>query len=113
LLRTVRVGSFLLGYIQVKSTNSAPRLKPCCATGSKYLKRWLTAPGADSPRHDLVPDLDGQTRGLDEPFDVNGYPGDYPGDPDLPPEESIACRCTCVFEEKTANVTRVDREFEG
>jgi hypothetical protein len=44
---------------------------------------------------------------------VNGYPGDYPGDPDLPPEESIACRCTCVFEEKTANVTRVDREFEG
>jgi hypothetical protein len=65
------------------------------ATGERFLKRWLAAPGADSPRHELVPDL--ETRGLDEPFDVNGYPADYPGDPNLPPEESIGCRCVVVF----------------
>jgi hypothetical protein len=40
---------------------------------ARYLRRWLTAPGAESPRHDLVPNLDGQTVGLDEAFDVNGF----------------------------------------
>jgi hypothetical protein len=53
---------------------------------------------AASPRHELVSDLDGQTVELDKPFDVNGYAADYPGDPNLPPEESIACRCTVTFE---------------
>jgi hypothetical protein len=62
------------------------------------LKRWLTAPGAESPRHDLVPNLGGQTVGLDESFDVNGYPADHPDDAKLPPEESIAWRCTVTFE---------------
>jgi hypothetical protein len=26
-------------------------------------------------------------------------PADYPGDPNLPPEESIQCRCAIAFEE--------------
>ena len=74
------------------------------ATGERYLKRWLTAPGAEHPRHDLVSNLDGQTVGLDEAFDVNGYPADHPGDANLPPEESIACRCAITFEPSRVGV---------
>jgi hypothetical protein len=34
------------------------------ATGDVLFKRWITAPGADYPRHEDVLDLDGQTRAL-------------------------------------------------
>jgi hypothetical protein len=68
-------------------------------TGDKFSKRWLTAAGAEHPRHDKYDGLDGQTVALNDPFDVGGYPADHPGDPNLPPDESIACRCTVVFEE--------------
>jgi hypothetical protein len=56
-------------------------------------------PGSEHPRHDDCEGLDGQTVGLGEPFDVNGLPADYPGDPNLPPDESIACRCAVAFTE--------------
>ena len=69
------------------------------ATGERFLKRWLVGPGGEHPRHELVPNLDGQTVGLEESFDVDGYPAEYPGDPNLPPDESISCRCTVVFQE--------------
>jgi hypothetical protein len=36
---------------------------------------------------------------LDKPFDVNGHSAAHPGDPNLPPEESFACRCTVMFVE--------------
>jgi hypothetical protein len=71
------------------------------ATGQRYTKVWLTAEGADYPRHATYAGLDGQTRELAQPFDVGGYPADYPGDANLPPEESVRCRCTVVFREVT------------
>jgi HK97 family phage portal protein len=58
-------------------------------------KEWLTAPGAATPRHELVVGLDGQQVGLDEMFDVNGFPMTAPG-VDGPPEEVINCRCTVL-----------------
>jgi histidinol phosphatase-like PHP family hydrolase/2'-5' RNA ligase/predicted ABC-type ATPase len=67
------------------------------ATGTEYLKRWLTAPGAEHPRHEDYDGLDGQTVGLDEPFDVGGESLMYPGDPAGSPEEICNCRCTCVM----------------
>jgi hypothetical protein len=61
-------------------------------------KVWLTAGGARHPRHELYDDLDGQTVGLSEQFNVGGSPLDYPGDPFGPPEEVINCRCTVAYE---------------
>jgi hypothetical protein len=63
----------------------------------RYLKGWLVGPGAEHPRHELYEGLDEQTVALDEPFDVGGFPAAYPGDPSLPPEESVGCRCVVVF----------------
>jgi len=55
---------------------------------------------------------DGQIVNMAESFLVGGYPAKYPCDPDLPPEESIQCRCTVagVIEDKTHLETEEKRE---
>jgi hypothetical protein len=67
------------------------------ATGDRYVKKWLTAPGAPFPRHELYEGLDGQTQPLDGLFDVGGSSLQFPGDPDGPPEEVCNCRCTMSY----------------
>lgn len=67
------------------------------ATGTTYSKTWLTAPGAEHPRHEDYDGLDGQTVALDQLFDVGGNPFAFPGDPDGAPEDSINCRCTLTY----------------
>lgn len=67
------------------------------ATEQTYYKRWLTAPGAEHPRHEDYPDLDGQTVSMDDYFEVGGDQLMFPGDPDGSPEETINCRCAIVF----------------
>ncbi len=42
-------------------------------------------------------DADLQTVPVDEPFELEGGPGMYPGDPDLPPEEAINCQCWLTY----------------
>lgn len=61
------------------------------ATGSEYQKVWMTAPGAQFPRHETYDGLDGQTVALDAFFDVGGEELEYPGDPGGSPEE--VCNC--------------------
>lgn len=68
-------------------------------TGQAYSKVWHTAPGARYPRHELYPDLDGQTVGTDELFTVGDDQLQYPGDPNGEPGETINCRCTLSYEE--------------
>jgi len=55
---------------------------------------WL-ATKDDRVRPDHA-EADGQVVGIDEPFKVGGYDAMFPGDPNLPPEESINCRCTVL-----------------
>lgn len=69
------------------------------ATGIAYQKTWLTAPGADFPRHEDYDGLDGQTTGLDGYFDVGGTSLEFPGDPAGPPDEICNCRCTMIYAE--------------
>lgn len=57
-------------------------------------KEWMTAPGANYPRHEEYDGLDGQIVPVDQPFVVGGALMMYPGDPDGPPEEVINCHCT-------------------
>lgn len=59
-------------------------------------KVWLTAPGAETPRHELVPGLNGQTVGLNDFFNVQGEMLDSPGDPSGSPENVINCRCAMI-----------------
>lgn len=57
------------------------------------------SPGAAYPRHELhIAELEAQVVPLDGLFDVSGYPAKFPGDPELPPSESIMCRCTLIYQ---------------
>lgn len=59
-------------------------------------KTWRTQ--RDSRVRDAHADADGQTVALDEPFDIGGEEAMYPGDPQLPPELAINCRCYLEYE---------------
>lgn len=60
-------------------------------TGDAYNKVWLTAPGAQYPRHEDYDGLDGQTTSLQGFFEVGEDQLQYPGDPAGSPEE--VCNC--------------------
>jgi HK97 family phage portal protein len=65
------------------------------ASGLRLKRVWLSARDANTrDSHSLA---DGQVRGMDEPFDINGYPLMRPGDPYGPPEEIINCRCVVSY----------------
>lgn len=78
------------------------------ATGSGYVKKWLVAPGAPHPRHELYDGLDEQEQPLDGLFDVGGAALRYPGDPQGPPEEIIQCRCAMVYVEASGDASAAD-----
>lgn len=83
-------------------------------TGTTYFKTWMTAPGARFPRHEDYEGLDGQEVGLDEEFDVGGFPMDHPADPDGPAEEVCNCRCTMSYTDQYGNDDgEVDAAEEG
>jgi hypothetical protein len=59
-------------------------------------RRWMAT--LDARTRDTHASLDGQERGLDEPFESDsGALLMYPGDPNAPPEEVINCRCTIAI----------------
>lgn len=66
------------------------------ATGLKLGRQWLSA--QDSAVRESHMQADGQTRPMGEPFDVGGAKLLRPGDPSGPPEETINCRCTVIYQ---------------
>jgi len=58
-------------------------------------KVWLAT--NDDRTRETHAEADGQEVGVEDYFDVGGYPAMYPGDPDLPDEEVINCRCTLIY----------------
>ena len=62
--------------------------------GIKVKKRWVAT--LDSRTRDLHQELDGQEVPIDEPFKVDGYEIDYPGDPTADPEMVYNCRCSMI-----------------
>lgn len=62
------------------------------ALGVKMKRRWI-ATLDNRTRHEHR-QLDGQERGTDEPFEVDGYEIMYPGDPSAEPFLIWSCRCT-------------------
>lgn len=75
-------------------------------------KSWLASEDARTrPTHVLA---DGQTVGLEEFFDVGGFPLLFPGDPDGPPQETIQCLPGNTVVQSIGSVQRVYRRwYEG
>lgn len=78
-------------------THTAAQAAGFEAAGSLGLtlrKEWVAAEDDRTrPSHN---DANGQTVGHSDDYNVGGHACQYPGDPSLPPEESINCRCASV-----------------
>jgi len=57
-------------------------------------KEWL-ATGDQRTRPDHR-EADGQVVAIDRPFNIGGWPMQYPGDPAGPASEVVNCRCTLL-----------------
>jgi hypothetical protein len=66
-------------------------------TGERLEKLWLAT--VDTRTRDTHFIADGQRVPFASPFMVGGFPGMFPGDPLLPPQEVIQCRCTFLVVE--------------
>lgn len=64
-------------------------------TGLQLRKEWVAA--FDERTRETHAEANGQTIGLDDYFDIGGHSCQYPGDPSLPPEESVNCRCVVAY----------------
>lgn len=64
--------------------------------GIKVKKKWLATLDGHTRRSHRR--LDGQTVDIDEPFKIDGYSIEYPGDSSARPEMVYNCRCTMTTE---------------
>lgn len=81
--------------------------------GGAFMKQWLTASGATTPRHELYDGLNGQETTLEGYFQVGADQLQYPGDPAGDPSEVCNCRCTIIYTESGAQVAEGDAESGG
>lgn len=63
-------------------------------SGEVMYQQWIAS--ADERTRDTHMAASGQRVRLNEPFDVGGYPLQYPGDPHGPAAEVINCRCSTL-----------------
>ncbi len=66
------------------------------------IREWVSV--HDQRTREAHAEADGQQRGMDEPFEVDGESIDMPGDGS--PENAINCRCTVIYIPQT-------RDYEG
>lgn len=90
----------MVARTEIIGTTNGASLAAARGWGVMQHKVWMTASGAKHPRHSTYFELDGQTRMLDEPFNVGGYQMDYPGDSSGPAREVVNCRCTVSYKER-------------
>lgn len=88
-----------IAQTEMASASQAAQVEGFEQSGVVEGKQWNTS------LDDLVRDshlIEGQTRKLDQPFDVGGSPANGPADPGLPAGDRINCRCfvTPVFIEE-------------
>lgn len=87
------------------------RLRETEDMGIDVRKQWLAA--HDSRTRDTHAALDGQTRRIDEPFQIDGMKIDYPGDPLAPPELVYNCRCTMIYVYPGLKSSHTAHKFES
>jgi hypothetical protein len=83
------------------------------ATGVGYNKTWLTAPGAQFPRHELYEGLDGQSVPLEGFFTVGDAEMQFPGDPAGPPDEVCNCWPAETLVEMPSLRATIRRWYDG
>lgn len=87
--------------------------------GEPFEKGWLaTMAGAAAqrtrPSHraaDIGTPETGQRVPLGSPFIIGGFPGMFPGAPELPAEEAIQCRCTMIILRPGENIDLSNRQM--
>jgi hypothetical protein len=77
----------------------------------RYERRWLAT--IDTRTRETHREADGQVAAAGGTFTVGGWPARYPGDPNLPPEESINCRCTVLYEKEPGETDLTNRQYLG
>ena len=79
-------------------------------TDETFEKVWLAT--MDPRTRDTHFASDGQRVPFDQPFIVGGFPGMVPGDPALPAQERIQCRCTFLVVEPDEDVDMAGRGWK-
>ena len=74
-----------------QNAGTLQQLRNAQALGIKVQKRWNST--LDYRTREMHRLLDQETADLDEPFKVQGYEIQYPGDPNAAPEMVYHCRC--------------------
>lgn len=83
--------SMVIARTEVLAASNFGAREGALATGLELEKTWVTT--LDGRERDTHKACNKQTRDMNDPYDVGGSKGMYPGDPDLPPQERIQCRC--------------------
>jgi hypothetical protein len=79
-------------------------------TGETFEKVWLAT--MDHRTRDTHFIADGQRVAFGSPFIVGGFPGMFPGDPELPAQERIQCRCSFLVVEPGESVDLANRGWK-
>jgi uncharacterized protein with gpF-like domain len=78
--------------------------------GEPFEKRWLST--IDNRTRRTHREADGQRVPLDRPFIVGGFPGMFPGEPELPVEEVAQCRCSMIILRPGESIDLSNRQFK-
>lgn len=88
-MRAVNAGNYQL-WNQAASEGSV--------AADQIVRQWIYTHDAKTRlAHRLIPSMNADGVGLNEPFDTIDGPLLFPGDPLGPPEATINCRCTVVY----------------
>lgn len=72
-------------------------------SADQIVRRWVvTLDGREREAHRLIPSMNPDGVGLDEPFKSIDGPLLYPGDPSAPARATVNCRCTVLYRIKTS-----------
>lgn len=97
---------------EILTANSASQQEAYTQSPAVTQKKWRhSGPKNIKPRKAHV-ELSGTVVDTDSVFNVNGYGGDFPRDPKLPPKERINCHCVLqpVVDKKILGLPPIDKE---
>jgi hypothetical protein len=86
----------VIARTEVVSASNAGSIATARVSGFDMTKTWLAT--LDPRTRETHRVADGQTVGIDAPFQVGGFGLDFPGDPSGPASEVINCRCTLTYD---------------
>ena len=80
-------------------------------TGIRTKKEWLSTPGGRTRETHAA--ANHQVVGMNETFNIGGFPARYPGDPQLPIRERAQCRCAlAIVPAEDATRSYIDKRNE-